>query len=350
MQFIFSPVLGALSDKFGRRPVILLSCLGLGFDYILMALAPDLAWLFVGRLISGITAASFGTAGAYIADVTPPEKRAAGFGMIGAAWGLGFVLGPALGGILGGVDPRLPFWCAACLAFVGFAYGFFVLPESLPPETREEFSWKRANPVGSLVLLKSKPELLGLAGVNFLFMLAHQAFPSVFVLYTGYRYGWTPMTMGLTLAGVGVCNVIVQGALVRPIVQKLGERLTLLTGTAVASAGFCFYGWAPEGWIVWVGVPVCAFMGLFGPAAQAIMTRLVPAQEQGQLQGANSSIMGITGIVGPGIFTLSFAAAIGPFKEFGLPGAPMYIAGLLVALGFVVALAVTARADKPESA
>src|SRR5262245_11983588 len=230
MQFTFSPVLGALSDRFGRRPVLLISMTGHGLDYVLMALAPSLAWLFIGRIISGITAASFSTAYAYIADVTEPDKRAAAFGTVGAAFGIGFVLGPALGGILGSFDPRLPFWVAAAFSLANAAYGYFVLPESLAAEKRMDFSWARANPVGSLRLLAKHPELLGIAGVAFPFQLAHVVLPAVAVLYTSHRYGWDDMTMGLTLAGVGVASGLVQGFLIRPTVDRFGERTALLAG------------------------------------------------------------------------------------------------------------------------
>src|SRR5262245_13919794 len=219
MQFFFSPVLGALSDRYGRRPVLLISMTGHGLDYILMALAPNLVWLFIGRVISGVTAASFSTAYAYIADVTEPAKRAAAFGMVGAAFGIGFVLGPALGGILGSFDPRLPFWVAAAFSLANAAYGWLVLPESLPVERRMAFSWARANPVGSLRLLGQNPVLLGLAGVAFLYHLAHVVLPSTAVLYASYRYGFDDMTMGLTLAAVGIASGIVQGFLIRPAVD-----------------------------------------------------------------------------------------------------------------------------------
>src|SRR5436189_2965015 len=207
MQFIFSPLPGVISDRFGRRPVILVSCLGLGLDYLFMAIAPTLGWLFVGRVISGITAASFATAGAYIADVTPPEKRAASFGMLGAAFGLGFVLGPALGGFLGGYSLRLPFWVAGGLSLLNTLYGAFVLPESLPPERRAGFSWKKANPIGSLFLLRSHSQLMGMAALLFLYHLAHQVLSSVFVLYANYRYQWNPKMTGSVLATVGICSV-----------------------------------------------------------------------------------------------------------------------------------------------
>jgi MFS transporter, DHA1 family, tetracycline resistance protein len=343
MQFIFSPVLGALSDRFGRRPVILISCFGLGLDYILMALAPTLWWLFVGRVISGITAASYPTAGAYIADVTPPEKRAAGFGMIGAAWGVGFVMGPVLGGLLGEVNPRLPFWVAAGLALLNALYGLFVLPESLAPESRKAYSWRRANPVGSLVLLRSHPELLGLSSVNFTYFLAHQVLPSVFVLYTGLRYGWNTRATGLTLAIIGVFNIIVQAGLVKRIVARFGERRALLAGLLCGGAGYAIYGLAPTGIAFLGALPVFAFMGLVGPATQALMTRHVGPSEQGQLQGANSSIMGITGMIGPGLFTLTFASFIGTHRDWRAPGAPFLLASLLMAMAVVLAWRVTGQ-------
>jgi len=341
MQFVFSPVLGALSDRFGRRPVILFSIFGLGFDYILMALAPTLWWLFIGRVISGITGASFTTAGAYIADVTPPEKRAASFGIIGAAWGLGFVLGPALGGVLGGINPRLPFWAAAGMTLLNAVYGFFVLPESLPREKRRAFSWRRANPVGSLTLLRSHPELFGLATVYFLYLLAHQVLPSVFVLYTGYRYGWNEQTVGLTLAAVGICNITVQGILIKPIVARFRERATLLAGLLFGAAGFTAFALAGSGAVIWSCLPVFALMGLFGPSVQSLMTRRVGASEQGQLQGANSGIMGITGLIGPGLFTLTFAYFIRAGLDWHLPGAPFFLAALLLVMALGVAWRVT---------
>jgi MFS transporter, DHA1 family, tetracycline resistance protein len=336
MQFIFMPVMGALSDRFGRRPVILISCLGLGLDYLLMALAPDLSWLFVGRVISGITAASFGTAFAYIADVTPPEKRAASFGMVGAAFGLGFVLGPALGGILGQVDPRLPFWAAGAMALVNVAYGYFVLPESLPKEKRSVFSWKKANPVGSLVLLRSHPELSGLATTQFLMQLAHVVLPSVTVLYMGYRYGWNELQVGLMLAGVGVCSLIVQGGLIKPVVARLGERRAMAMGLAFGVLGFVIYGLAGNGTVFLIGIPVMALWGFAGPSAQSLMTRRVSESEQGQLQGAIQGLTALAGLFGPSIFTQVFARFIGP-----MPGAPFLLAAALLAAAAVLGWAAT---------
>ena len=337
MQFIFSPVLGALSDQYGRRRVILISCFGLGVDYIFMASAPTLWLLFIGRIISGITGASFTAAGAYIADVTPPEKRAAGFGMIGAAWGLGFVLGPALGGVLGAIDTRLPFWVAAGLTLLNALYGLFVLPESLSVEHREKFSWKRANPLGSLKLLRSHPELFRLATVNGFFYLAHQVLPSVFVLYASFRYGWNEETVGLTLALLGVCGMIVQGGIVKRVVADFGERHTLLAGLLFGVCGFAIYGLAPTGIIFWLGIPVFSLMGLYGPSSQGLMTRHVQPSQQGQLQGANNSIMGIAGVIGPGIFTLTFASFIGAQSDWHLQGAPFLLSVLMLVAAFGLA-------------
>lgn len=341
MQFVFAPVLGGLSDRFGRRPVILLSCLGLGLDYVLMALAPTLAWLFLGRLLSGVTSASFATAGAYVADVTPVEKRAAGFGMIGAAFGVGFVLGPALGGLLGATDPRLPFWVAGGLALVNAAYGYFVLPESLPPERRKPFSWRRANPVGSLELLRRHRGLMGLAGVAVIYHLVHHALVSVFVLYVGFRYGWSVRDTGLTLAAVGVMSVIVQGGLVRPLVARFGERRMLLTGLAGGIAGFAIYGMAETGTLFLVGLPIFGLVGLFNPSLQGLMTRRVSVSDQGQLQGINASFMGLTGIVGPGLFTWTFASFIGPHAIRDVPGAPFLLAAGLLTIAWLLAWRVT---------
>jgi DHA1 family tetracycline resistance protein-like MFS transporter len=341
MQFVFSPILGALSDRFGRRPIILVSCFGLGFDYVLMALAPSLSWLYVGRILSGITAASFTTAGAYIADVTPPEKRAASYGMMGAAWGLGFVIGPALGGFLGAYSPRLPFWVAGGLSLVNALYGLFALPESLPREKRSTFSWARANPMGSLRLLRSHPELLGLAAVFFLYQLAHQVFPSVFVLFADYRFGWKEQAVGLILTAVGVTGSIVQGGVVRPFVKRFGERVSVLVGLAFGTLGFFVYGFAGTGRLFCLGIPIMAFMGLFGPASQGLMTRRVNPSEQGQLQGANGSLFGISGMLGPLLFTRTFSFFIRPGGPAPVPGAPFLLSGVLLFLALPVAAWVT---------
>ncbi len=342
MQFVFSPVQGALSDRFGRRPLILMSNFGLGLDYILMALAPSLIWLFVGRVISGITAASISTAYAYIADVTPPEKRAARFGLLGVAFGAGFVFGPALGGLAGDISPRLPFWIAAVLSLANALYGLLVLPESLPPERRAGFSWTRANPFGALVLLRSQPQLSGLAIVNFLSNLAHASLPSVSVLYMQYRYGWDERAVGFTLAGVGVCAMIVQGGLTGRAVPRFGERNTLIMGLGFGFAGFAVFGLAPTGPMFWAGIPLLSLWGLVSPSALGLMSRRVSASEQGRLQGANASLMGVANMIGPGLFTQVFARSIaaGPWH---LPGAPFWLASGLLVVAAVVALSVTTR-------
>ena len=341
MQFLCSPLLGALSDRFGRRPVILLSNLGLGLDYVLMALAPNLAWLFVGRVISGITAASIGTAGAYVADITPRAQRAGRFGLLGSAFGLGFVLGPAVGGLLGSYGPRLPFWVAAGFSLANALYGLLVLPDSLPPERRANFSWRRATPLGPLRLLRSQPGLLGLAGVSILYSLAHEVLPSTFVLYATYRYGWGEAMTGLTLAAVGVGAMIVQGWLIKPFVARIGERATLLFGLGCGAFGMAIYGLAPTGAWFWSGIPVMALWGLASPATQSLMSGRVGGDEQGQLQGALSALRGITGLVGPGLFTLTFAAAIGVDRSWHLPGASFLLAALMLAGALAVARAAT---------
>jgi MFS transporter, DHA1 family, tetracycline resistance protein len=337
MQFIFSPVQGSLSDHFGRRTVILISCTGLGLDFILMALAPNLWWLLVGRVISGITAASFSTAGAYISDVTPPEKRAASFGLIGAAFGVGFVVGPALGGLLGDISPRLPFWASAFMALANVCWGLFVLPESLPKDKRSPFSWKNANPLGALKLLRSHPMLTGIAASYFLINLAHVVLPSTTVLYMHYRYGWNTKAVGLLLAGVGISSLIVQGFLVKPIVRWLKERRAMALGLTFGAAGFVIYGLAPTGPIFWIGVPVMALWGIATPSLQTIMTRLVGPTEQGRLQGALASLVGLASMIGPTMFSQIFATFISTQADLGLPGAPFLLSALLIFLAMLLA-------------
>ena len=337
MQFFFSPLQGALSDSFGRRLMILLSNFGVGLDYVLMALAPTLGWLFVGRVISGITAASISTAYAYVADVTPPDKRAARFGLLGAAFGAGFVLGPALGGLAGTISPRLPFWVAAGLSLANASYGLVILPESLPAARRTRFAWRRANPFGALALLRSHAMLFRLAIINFLGNLAHAVLPSIGVLYMMYRYGWNESIVGLTLAAVGAASIIVRGLVVGPVTRWVGERAALMLGLVFGVGGFLIFALAPNGLIFWLAIPVMALWGLEGPACMALMSRLVGASEQGQLQGANASVTGIANLFGPGLFTLTFAFAIGGGREFNLPGAPFLIASLLLAAAAVAA-------------
>jgi len=339
MQFFASPVIGSLSDRFGRRPVLLVSIFGLGCDYIVMAVAPNLAWLFFGRLVSGITSASIATASAYIADISPPEKRAQNFGVIGAAFGIGLVLGPLVGGLLGGINPRVPFWGAAALALINWCFGLIVLPESLPKNRRSDFSWKKANPIGSLRLLAAHPGLLGMAAVFFLFMMSYQALEQIFVLYTGYRFHWGIRDVGLFLGGTGIAQILVQTTLVRPVVKKAGERGAMLIGLTCGALAFAFYGLGSTSFLVCCGLPLFALMGLVQPANQALMSRRVAPTEQGRLQGATSGLMSLTALIGPSLYTTVFAWAITDGANLHLPGL-----GVLVASGFVLlSLALAAR-------
>lgn len=351
LQFFAGPVLGALSDRFGRRPVILLSNLGLGLDYVLMALAPNLGWLFVGRAISGVTAASFAICSAYIADTAPPDKRAAGFGMLGALFGFGFIAGPLLGGVLGQSDPRLPFWVAGGLSLLNALYGFFVLPESLPPERRAAFSWKNANPVGSLGLLRSHPLLLGLAGVALLNNLGHDVNPQVFVFYTHARYGWNEAAVGTTLMVFGIFAMIVQGALVGPIVARFGERRALLAGLACGAIGFSLQAWAPTPLWFRLAIPIVSLWGIYGAALQGLMVQHVDAAQQGRLQGALHSLRGLCALFTPVLYTQVFARFADPgHGPPRLAGAPYWLATGLVAGAFVLALRVVGRAPQPAGA
>jgi DHA1 family tetracycline resistance protein-like MFS transporter len=347
MQFFAMPIMGALSDRYGRRTVILVSNLGLGLDYVLMALAPSLAWLFVGRVISGICAASISTAMAYIADVTPAEKRAGSYGLVGMAFGVGFIFGPAFGGLLGSVDPRLPFWAAAALSLANAAYGWLVLPESLPVERRRPFAWRRANPVGSLKLLRSHPELAGLASAAFLSNLAHAAIPVTFVLYASHRFGWDTKAVGLSLAVVGASSALVQGFLVGPMVRRYGERRVMLTGLLAGALGYTIYAFAPSGAWFLVGIPVVALWGLAGPAGQGLMTRRVGADEQGALQGANGSVQGVATMIGPLMFAATFAWAIGTGAHWNLPGAAYLLAGMMLTGAALLAARATRERGPP---
>ncbi len=346
MQFFCSPLLGALSDRFGRRPVIILSNFGLAVDYVVMALAPTIGWLFVGRVLAGATSASYSTAYAYIADVTPPEKRAGAFGLVGGAFGLGFILGPAVGGLLGQFDPRLPFWSAAALSLINGVYGLVVLPESLSRASRSAFSLKRANPVGALQLLSSHPQLLGFAGVNFILQLAHAVFTTVWILYTADRYHWGPLWIGLSMGLIGVASAVVQAAIVRPVVARFGERRSMLTGLVCGAAGFAICAVATEPWMFLAGIPVLCLWGLTGPSVQGLMTRRVSATEQGRLQGANTSVTSIAGLFGPGLFSAVYALT---FRS--LPGAAFLLAAGLMTTALLLAWRVTApEATEPHPA
>jgi MFS transporter, DHA1 family, tetracycline resistance protein len=348
MQFFFSPILGMLSDRYGRRPVVLLSNFGLGLDYVVMALAPTIGWLFLGRILSGICSSSMPTATAYISDVTPPENRAKAFGIFGAAFGVGFVLGPAIGGWLGAMSSRLPFWVAGAMSLVNAMYGLFILPESLAREKRQkEFRWRNANPVGALKLLSSHHELFGLAVVNFLAYLAHEVYATVWVLYAIYRYGWNEKMVGTSLAVVGVASMITMAGLVGPTVKRFGERKALFAGLFFGGLGFALFGWAPLGWVFLSAIPINALWGLAGPPSQSMMTKRVSPSEQGELQGALSSLRGLAMIFGPGIFSATFAACIAPGR--GFPAGPWYLAALFLMISLFVAWRLTGGMEMGES-
>jgi MFS transporter, DHA1 family, tetracycline resistance protein len=338
MQFVFAPLLGSLSDRFGRRRVILLSLFGSGLDYFLFAFAPGLAWLYVARIISGITGANISAASAYIADVSPPEKRAANFGLIGAAFGIGFIAGPALGGWLGSYSLKLPFLVAGGLTLLNWLYGYFVLPESLAPENRRAFSWKRSNPVGSLLALQRYPIVLGLTGTYFLINIAHSVFPATWVLYTSHRYHWSPTETGLSLAVVGLMAGLVQGGLTRVIVGKFGERKTAVFGMCVWVISFTLYGLATKSWMVYV-ILICGSIGsVMGPSVQGLISRNVGADEQGGVQGSLASLASVAGIIGPLIATSLFAYFISAKAPVYLPGAAFFCSSALVLVGLALAV------------
>lgn len=347
MSFLAGPVLGMLSDRWGRRPVLLVSLFGLGFDFLFMAFAPSLGWLFVGRLISGATSGVFSTANAYVADVTPPDSRARAFGWMGSAFSIGFLAGPAIGGMLGQINLRVPFMAAAALTLLNALYGLFVLPESLPPERRvAAFSLRRANPIGSLRLLRSADGLMGLAGIYFLTALSQMVWPSIFVLYTGYRYGWTPGIVGLAMMAGGVMGVGVQSFLVGPVIRRFGERGAMLAGAAASALGIGWYGLAPTGWAYMAGMPISCLGGLLIPGLQGLMSRRVGPSEQGQLQGANQSLAGLASVIGPSIFGLSFAWAV-RHPALRLPGLPMLEAAAAMAGCVILGLWLSRREAAP---
>jgi MFS transporter, DHA1 family, tetracycline resistance protein len=336
MQFFLSPVLGSLSDRFGRRPVVLLSNFGMGLDYILMAWAPVLGWLFVGRVISGLTTSSIPTAMAYMADVTPSERRAAAFGMLNAAFGIGFVLGPAMGGLLGNVNPRLPFLVAGALSLINGLYGLFVLPESLSKENRSPFSWKRANPVGSLNLLNNS-SMLAIAALLLLGYIAQQSLMNVYVIYADYRFHWTDRTVGFSLAAIGICTAIYGVLFIKPIIAKIGERGAMSFGLIGGAIGYTMFGLSKTGVLFWLGIPLLNLMSFTWPAAQSILSRKTGPSEQGQLQGAINSLRGIAGLIGPAFFTYIFSRSIGPDAIVHLPGTPFFVSAAMLLIGLILA-------------
>lgn len=331
MQFLCSPIIGSLSDRFGRRPVILISVAGLALDYVLMALAPNLWWLALGRILAGVTSSSFTSTFAYMADITPPEGRAKGYGLIGAAFSAGFVAGPLLGGVLGEISHRAPFWAAAILSGLAFLYGLFVLPESLAPEKRMAFSWRRANPFGALKLLQSHPELSSLAVGNFLLYFAHHIFSAIFVLYAGDRYGWGAWQVGSLLALVGLLDMGVQGLLVGPVVRRLGDRTTMVVGLCFGAIGVAAMGLASTAPLFIAAIFPNALWGLAMPTIQSLMTRHVSESEQGQLQGANNSVGAIAGVFSPLFFGAIYSLSVGPRPTLPYIGSAFLIAAAILA-------------------
>lgn len=343
MQFLCAPTLGALSDRFGRRKVILGSLAGAATNYVLTIFAPTIGWLFVGRTIAGISGASFSAATAYIADVTPEEKRAQNFGLVGAMFGLGFIVGPAVGGLLGRIDLRAPFALAALLNAANFAYGLFVLPESLPKERRRPFQLARANPVGAILRLPKNPVLFGLTGTIVLSYLSQSILQSVWALHTQNRFGWGPLDVGLSLAVVGVAAATVQGGLVRPVVATLGERRTMIFALLCSGLGFVGFGVAWQAWALYVIILPFALGGLAGPATQAILTRATDPSAQGELQGTLASLQSATYVLGPLIATRVFSRFSTAGAQPRVPGAAFFCAAACTFVGLLLALRVFAR-------
>ncbi|MBL0927790.1 MAG: TCR/Tet family MFS transporter [Phycisphaerales bacterium] len=337
MQFVFAPILGSLSDRFGRRPVILISLFGSALDYFAAALSPTLWFLFVTRALNGVSGANITACNAYIADVTPPEKRAAGFGVIGAAFGLGFVLGPLLGGLLGEMHIRAPFWAAGALTLVNWAYGYFVLPESLPADRRRPFSLARANPLGTFGHLRRYPVVLELGASLFLLNMAMFGLHSTWVLYTKHRYHWGELDTGLSLTCVGVGAAIVQGGLARKIIPRLGEPRSLLVGLGIGVCAYLGYGLATQGWMIYVIILAASLGGIAQPAAQALITKASPATEQGEVQGALTSLSSIAAIIGYPLGATVFGYFIGERTPVKVPGAPYFLSAALALGGLLVA-------------
>lgn len=344
-QFLFAPVIGGLSDQFGRKPVLIASLIGFSIDYVFMAMAPTLFWLFIGRFIAGIFGASFTTCSAYIADVSTPEKRAQNFGLIGAAFGLGFIIGPVVGGLLGEYGPRVPFYAAAVLTGLNVIYGFLVLPESLDKDKRRKFQWKRANPVGSLMQLKKYPVLSGLVFAMFFVYIASHAVQSTWSFFTMYKFNWSESMVGYSLGFVGVLSALVQGLLIRWLIPKIGQRKAIYYGLGLYFVGLILFAFAQEGWMMFAFlIPYC-LGGICGPALQGIMSSQVPDNEQGELQGALTSMMSVTSIVGPPLMTWIFATYTNPTNSFiEFAGAPM-LAGAAFCLGGLLLVIRTLRKE-----
>ncbi|TRX61303.1 TCR/Tet family MFS transporter [Fulvivirga sp. M361] len=339
MQFIFAPILGGLSDQFGRRPVLLISLFGFAVDYLFVAWAPTLAWLFVGRLIAGIMGASFTTASAYIADISKPEERAKNFGLIGAAFGLGFIIGPSIGGLLGQYGSRVPFFAAAALTLINWLYGYFILPESLEKKNRRKFSWKRANPLGTLMQLKKYPVIISMAGALMLIYIAGHATQSTWAYYTKERFDWNPAWIGYSLTFVGVMVAFVQGVLIRWLMPILGQNRAVYIGLLLYAIGFVLFGVANQEWMLFAFTVVYTLGGIAGPALQGIMSNEVPPTEQGELQGGLTSLISVTSITGPPLMTLIFAYFTGQnLWDLYLPGAPFFVGAVLTLMSLALSL------------
>lgn len=341
MQFLAAPVLGNLSDRFGRRPVLLIAIAALGVDYIILALAPNLGWLFLGRVIAGMAGASFTPAYAYVADITSPERRAQNFGVVSGAFGAGFILGPALGGVLGGLGSRAPFYAAAALSLVNLAYGYFVLAESLPPERRRPFTWRRANPLGTLLQLRKQRVVSGLLTALFLWMVAHQVMPATWSFYTKFRFGWSEGMIGVSLALAGVIIVVSQMTLLRYLVPRLGERRAALMGILIAAVGYFGYGTATEGWMMFAWLATWFFGATVSPITNALMSHRVTADAQGELQGAVASLYSLSSIIGPPLMAQLFGRFSAPDAPIHMPGAAFFAAAILAMGSFVIYWAVT---------
>jgi DHA1 family tetracycline resistance protein-like MFS transporter len=349
MLFLFSPLIGNLSDRFGRKPVLIASLLFLGFDYFITAIAPTIWWLFVSRILSGIAGAAYVTANAYIADVSPPEKRAANFGLTGAAFGIGFVVGPAIGGLLGQYGVRVPFFAAAALAVANALFGLLVMKESLPLEKRRSFEWWRANPVGSLMALKRYPMVLGFIGVLVLMRLAHDANPVIWSYYVYLKFHWTTAQLGWALAFLGMVMAFVFGFLTRIAIPKLGEHNAAIIGLLAGAAGFAGYAFATQGWMMYPWMLVWSLMGLAMPTINAIISKHVPGNEQGELQGALASIGGVTSIVAPVLLTTVFSYFTGPATPVYFPGSAFLAAGVMLALAALLIMRLD-REEVPQAA
>ena len=340
-QFIFAPVLGNLSDRFGRRPVLLAAIGALGIDYAIMGVAPTIGWLFVGRTIAGVAGASFTPAYAYVADISPPEKRAQNFGVVGSMFGIGFIAGPAIGGLLGGLGPRAPFFAAALLSIINFVYGAIVLPESLPPEKRRPFEWSRANPLGTLRQVRKYPVVLGLLIALCLWMLGHQVMPSTWSFYTKLRFDWSEAKIGVSLATVGVVMAFSQTTLVRFVVPRIGERRAALIGISIAIVGYIGYATATQGWIMLAWLATWLFGAIVMPTTNALMSHRIPADAQGELQGAVASLYSLTSIVGPPLMTQLFGHFSAADASPRIPGAAFFAAAILASGCLVIYAAVT---------